>query len=66
MIDLVCNHCGGSVEAGDVKCAHCGIPLPPNFASLPQRRFILYFIGLVVFCFVVMFWLPPDWTRFIK
>jgi predicted nucleic acid-binding Zn ribbon protein len=66
MRDLVCKHCGGSIEAGDKKCAHCGMPLPPDFAKSPQKKFTLYFIVLVIFCALVIIWLPPNWIRFIK
>lgn len=66
MKNLTCKHCGGSVEAGETSCSHCGIPLPPNFGKFSQRKFILYFIALVIFCLVMILWLPPDWTRFIK
>ena len=66
MKNLTCKHCGGSVEAGDKNCSHCGIPLPPDFGKSPQKKFVLYFIGLVIFCLVMVLWLPPDWTRFIK
>lgn len=66
MRNLECKHCGGSLDADDKNCPHCGIPLPPNFGKAPQRKFILYFIALVIFCLVMIIWLPPDWTRFIK
>lgn len=63
---LICKHCGGELQLGDKTCHHCGIPLPENFGRSPQRRFVLFFTGLVIFCIVVMIWLPPDWTRLIK
>ena len=66
MMDLKCKHCGGNITLGDEICSHCGIPLPPNFGKHPQKKFILFFIGLTVFCIGMIIWLPPDWTRFIK
>ena len=71
MNDLKCKHCGGNIAANDLQiqdpaCPHCGIPLPPNMGKHPQRKFILFFIGLTIFCVVMILWLPPDWTRFIK
>jgi len=66
MKNLTCKHCGSSVEAGDENCSHCGIPLPPDYGKSPQKKFVLFFIGLVIFCLVMLLWLPPDWTRFIK
>ncbi len=66
MTNLTCKHCGGDIEVEDKCCANCGMPLPPNLGRHPQRKFILFFIGLIIFCFAMMIWLPPDWTRFIK
>lgn len=64
MKQLVCKHCGGAIEAGDKTCTHCGIPLPPNLGKSSQRKFVLFFIALIIFCFIMIIWLPPDWTRF--
>jgi predicted nucleic acid-binding Zn ribbon protein len=63
---ITCKHCGGEIQIGDEKCAHCGIPLPPDFGRSPQKRFTIFFIGIVIFCIAMILWLPPDWTRFIK
>lgn len=57
-----CSHCGREVKAEDTVCESCGIPLPPHHADKRQRTFIPWFIALVIFCFVMMFWLPPNWT----
>ena len=62
MSDLSCNHCGGSVEVGNKTCPNCGIPLPPNLGKHPQRRFILFFIATVIFCAVMIYWLPRNWV----
>jgi hypothetical protein len=66
MNDLVCEHCGGKVKAGEITCTHCGMPLPPDLGKTPQRKFILFFIALIIFCAVMILWLPPDWTHFIQ
>ncbi|PHS29664.1 MAG: protein DnrP [Methylophaga sp.] len=58
----LCSHCGRAVKADDVSCSNCGIPLPPHHANQRQRTFVYWFIALVIFCFVIMFWLPPNWT----
>ena len=63
---LFCRHCGGDIEASDKNCSHCGMPLPPGFDRSAQKKFILYFIVLVIFCVVMVLWLPPDWTPFVK
>jgi uncharacterized membrane protein YvbJ len=66
MRDLTCKHCGGVVNAGDKNCPHCGIPLPPDFDKDPRRKFVLFFIALIVFCALLIIWLPRDLTHFIK
>jgi len=64
MSDLTCKHCGGPVEAGKKTCPNCGIPLPPDFGKHTQRKFILFFIAVVIFCIFMVIWLPPNWTQF--
>ena len=66
MRKLLCKHCGGDVEVGTPACPHCGMPLPADLGKAPQRKFILFFIALIIFCALMILWLPPDWTRFIK
>ena len=56
-----CNHCGGIIQANDRVCPSCHIPLSTNQASAPQRKFKLFFIVVVIFCFILMYYLPPDW-----
>jgi predicted amidophosphoribosyltransferase len=56
--NLNCEHCGGEVTAGDKNCSHCGIPLPPDFGKNPRKKFVLFFIALIVFCVVMIIWLP--------
>ena len=62
---LTCKHCGGNVEAEQRTCPNCGIPLTPNHAIQKQRTFIVWFIVLLIFCFFMMMWLPPDWSPFV-
>ncbi len=66
MRSLECKHCNGSVNAGEKNCSHCGMPLPPNLGKAPQQKFILFFIALIVFCAVMILWLPPDWSQHLK
>lgn len=60
-----CKHCGRDIDSDDKVCPHCGIPLAPNHAGQRQRTFVVWFIILVIFCFIMMFWLPPDWSPFV-
>ncbi len=62
MMNLKCNHCDGDVGESDKICPNCGIPLPPNLATQRQRKFLIFFVIVVVFCLFMMVWLPPDWS----
>ncbi len=64
MKNLSCSHCGGGVSVEMEACPHCGIPLPPHHGTQRERHFTRWFIALVIFCFFMMFWLPPDWLSF--
>jgi len=59
-----CKHCGKEISEVDEQCPHCGIPLPPKHAQQRQRQFVFWFVGVVLFCFFMMAWLPPDWSPF--
>jgi predicted nucleic acid-binding Zn ribbon protein len=57
-----CTHCGGEINTQSTRCAHCGIPLLKNQHNNPQRKFILFFIAVTIFCLAMILWLPPDWS----
>ena len=63
MNKLNCKHCGGDVNVGDKTCPNCGIPLPKNLGKNRQKKFILFFIAVVLFCLFMIYWLPPDWIN---
>ncbi|RLA03235.1 MAG: DnrP protein [Gammaproteobacteria bacterium] len=65
MSHLRCKHCSGDVTEGDKICPNCGIPLPPNLGQERQRRFLVWFVLIVLFCIFMIIWLPPDWSSFI-
>ncbi len=62
MNPLRCRHCDGYVQRGQAQCPHCGMPLPPASRIPIHRRFLLFFVALVVFAMIMMLWLPPDWA----
>jgi len=62
MRELTCKHCGNKLVAEDETCTGCGIPLPPNHGKATQKRFIVFFIAVSVFCIFMMIWLPPNWS----
>ena len=61
-----CLYCQGenSVTAGDVNnvnCKHCGMELPkkhPQDKKSKIRFFIKMFLVIVIFCVVMMYYLP--------
>jgi len=61
-----CKHCGGNIAIGDHSCPHCGIPLKAGKPRHPQRRFLIFFSALVIFCLLLIYWLPPDWSHFLR
>jgi hypothetical protein len=46
------------VKAEDSVCPSCGIPLPPDHGKLTQRKFIWFFIAVVVFSLSMMMLVP--------
>ena len=63
MSRLACKHCGNEIRRQERRCPHCGIPLPAHKGMAAHQKFVLYFIALVIFCMVMILWLPPDWIR---
>ena len=64
MTDITCNHCGRSYSHDRTACPYCHTPSPAqqevNLRRV-ARKFILLFLALVIFCIVMILWLPPDW-----
>ena len=70
MENLYCNHCGHELEAGTesllTHCPVCNAPIGIKLQSTKEkksRNFIYYFIGLVIFCFVIIYIVPTLWGR---
>jgi len=63
MNDITCNHCGKSFEAQQHYCPYCLTPTPArqnaNFAA-SKRKILLIFIALVIFCAIMILWLPRN------
>ncbi|CDZ95812.1 MULTISPECIES: hypothetical protein [Pseudomonadaceae] len=56
-----CLYCQQDNPPNDAECGTCGMPLPEHAHRAPQRRqrrFMWFCIGLTVFCFAMMLWLP--------
>ncbi|MBB6542178.1 putative amidophosphoribosyltransferase [Thalassotalea piscium] len=59
--EVKCLYCQTTNLLSDVNCKQCGMPLAknhPNSATTRQKVFKPIFIGIAIFCFVMMFFLP--------
>lgn len=61
MKEATCNHCGMAFDAQLSTCPYCRTPTPRQ-ADLEKsdtvRKFIRFFVILVIFCIVMVIWLP--------
>jgi len=56
-----CLYCQTKNEATQENCQHCGMPLAkdhPDGEKFRQRFFVKAFWGIVIFCIVMMIYLP--------
>jgi hypothetical protein len=56
-----CSHCGNEIEEGIQTCPLCNAPTSLKTVSTEKKilnKFTYYFIGLVIFCFLVI-WIAP-------
>ena len=63
---LSCNYCGQTMIEDQSACPRCGTLSPSaqhKKAKEIQRKFILFFVLIVVFCTFMILWLPPDWIN---
>ncbi|MCF6190986.1 MAG: DUF2116 family Zn-ribbon domain-containing protein [Cocleimonas sp.] len=58
MREIICNHCNNTISLDDKTCPSCGMPLSTKQQASPQRKFIFWFIFVVVFSFAMMIILP--------
>jgi len=63
MTQRTCHHCGYDFDDALPKCPNCETPAPqyndPESAAR-QKKFIAFFVFLVVFCLLMVFVLPRD------
>jgi len=63
---MACNHCGQMMSKDQNACPRCGMLSPPaqdKKTKEIQKKFILYFVLIVIFCISMVLWLPPDWIN---
>lgn len=56
-----CLYCHGDNDESDSNCQHCGMALPQKHPQDKRNKisfFIKAFWAIVVFCVVMMFYLP--------
>jgi len=63
MSETRCNHCGETYDDALAACPYCNTPAPrqrDREAAGTQRRFIRFFLVLVVVCAILMLWWPRE------
>ena len=64
MSETTCNHCGQTFDDQQSFCPRCHAPTPAQqekeIAAHGKRKFILLFIALIIFCVIMIVWLPRD------
>lgn len=63
MKEMNCNHCGKAFDEEMLFCPNCNTPTPKQKdleTAGTQNLFIRFFVILVVFCIIMMLWLPRD------
>ncbi|RLW66327.1 MAG: protein nirD [gamma proteobacterium symbiont of Stewartia floridana] len=61
MAEVNCLYCGKKIADDRAECPHCGAVShyqKRGFRSGARNKFIIFFIGLVIFCGFFIFWLP--------
>ncbi len=61
MSEIACSHCAKSFSEELGYCPHCKTPTvaqKEQNINAAQKKFIRYFIALVVFCIIMILWLP--------
>lgn len=61
MKDVICSHCGQPLHESYTRCPVCGIAIEnpvQSGLSTAQKRFVIMFVLLTIFCFVLAVWLP--------
>jgi ABC-type ATPase with predicted acetyltransferase domain len=61
MAEVHCMYCGKHIPDNVPECPHCGAP--SHFQTrgnrpAANRRFIIFFIAVTLFCLFMVFWLP--------
>ena len=56
-----CLYCQDENPPQEAECQNCGMPLPAladTAGARRQRSFLLFCIALMIFCAVMILWLP--------
>ncbi len=58
---IPCLYCGSDNEETQSDCQNCGMALPerhPHSGSFRRKVFAKAFIGITLFCLIMMYFLP--------
>ena len=61
MKDVICSHCGQTMPDSYTRCPVCGTAIENQLQpthNTAQKRFVIMFVLLTIFCFVLAVWLP--------
>lgn len=63
MTQSTCHHCGYDFDDALTKCPNCETPAPHHDdtdTAARSKRFVAFFVVLVIFCLLMVFMLPRD------
>ncbi len=60
-----CPGCGQQLLEDATSCPYCNTPVgdPQVRIKRRQKRFIVFFVAVVILCLVMVIWLPPNWPH---
>jgi predicted nucleic acid-binding Zn ribbon protein len=53
-----CFYCGKNIPDNVSECPHCHSPSHFQKTDFSRKRFVIFFILTVIFCAVMIIWLP--------
>ncbi len=58
MKEVTCSQCGQMMPDSYSRCPVCGQTIDNRVQSTAQKRFVVWFVLLTIFCVVLALWLP--------
>ncbi len=63
MSKIICYHCSQEFDENKRFCPRCNAPTvvqQKKERNMPSKRFIYFFIALIIFCLFMILWLPRE------